>query len=183
MCCILNIGNSIDACFSLWVTLLYSYQRYATRDAERKVQMKKILVTGGTGFLAGWVIRQLLQEGYTVRTTVRSANKFQKIVKMLATVDVDSSNLSYTVADLTSSNGWDEAMDGINDVLHLASPLGGNDQDNPKLIDIAKEGVTHVINAAVNAHVNKVVMTSSEAANYPQKITIISNLMKAFGLT
>ncbi|MDY5629302.1 NAD-dependent epimerase/dehydratase family protein [Limosilactobacillus coleohominis] len=131
--------------------------------------MKKILVTGGTGFLAGWVIRQLLQQGYSVRTTVRSAKKFPKIVKMLDAENVDSSNLSYVVADLTSSNGWAEAMSGITDVLHLASPLGGNDQDNPKLITVAKEGVTHVINAAIGAHVNKIVMTSSEAANYPQK--------------
>lgn len=72
--------------------------------------MKKILVTGGTGFLAGWVIRQLLQQGYSVRTTVRSAKKFPKIVKMLDAENVDSSNLSYVVADLTSSNGWAEAM-------------------------------------------------------------------------
>ncbi|MGN1279607.1 MAG: NAD-dependent epimerase/dehydratase family protein [Limosilactobacillus sp.] len=131
--------------------------------------MKKILVTGGTGFLAGWVIRKLLQQGYSVKTTVRSAKKFQKIVKMLDMVNVDSSNLSYAVADLTSPTGWDEAMSGITDVLHLASPLGGDDQDNPELIKVAKEGVTHVINAAIAAHVDKIVMTSSEAANYPQK--------------
>lgn len=131
--------------------------------------MEKVLVTGGTGFLAGWVIRKLLQQGYSVRTTVRSAKKFQKIIKTLDAVGVDSSNLSYAVADLTSPTGWDEAMKGITGVLHLASPLGGNDQDNPQLIDVAKEGVTHVISTAINAHVDKIVMTSSEAANYPMK--------------
>lgn len=131
--------------------------------------MKKVLVTGGTGFLAGWVIRQLLVQNYQVRTTVRSASKFQQIINMLQQDSINTDNLSYVVADLTSPNGWDEAMDGITDVLHLASPLGGSNPDNPNLIKIAKEGIVNVFQSAIKANVHKIVMTSSEAANYPEK--------------
>lgn len=131
--------------------------------------MKKILVTGGTGFLAGWVIRRLLEQGCSVRTTVRSEQKFSKIVDMLQAAHVDTSKLSYVVTDLTAPNGWDQAMKDVTYVLHLASPLGGNNQDDPHLINVAKEGVTYVIEAAIKAQVDKIVMTSSEAANYPEK--------------
>lgn len=37
--------------------------------------MTNVLVTGGTGFLAGWTIRKLLEKDYVVRTTVRSMKK------------------------------------------------------------------------------------------------------------
>lgn len=45
--------------------------------------MSKVLVTGGTGFLAGWTIRKLLEKGYDVRTTVRSMKKSEKVTSML----------------------------------------------------------------------------------------------------
>lgn len=160
--------------------LLYLKEIYATHDAEWRFEMKKILVTGGTGFLAGWVIRQLLEQGYSVRTTVRSTAKFSKIINMLQAEQIDTSNLSYAIADLTAPNGWQEAMNGITDVLHLTSPLGGNNPDDPSLINTAKEGVTYVLQAAIKEHVNKVVMTSSEAANYPEKSNNAKNLNEDF---
>lgn len=143
--------------------------QHAMQNGEN--EMKKILVTGGTGFLAGWVIRKLLTAHYQVRTTVRSDQKFQRIVNMLQQEGIDTTQLSYVVADLTSSKNWDKAMEGITDVLHLASPLGGNNQDDPQLISVAKNGVVNVISAAIRSKVDKIVMTSSEATNYPDKNT------------
>jgi dihydroflavonol-4-reductase len=127
----------------------------------------KVLVTGGTGFLAGWTIRKLLEKGYDVRTTVRSEKKIDVVQDMLTEEGVDITGLTFAFADLTKSEGWREAMDGIDAVLHIASPLGGNDQEDPALIPTAKSGVENVIRAAIDAGVKKVVMTSSEAACYP----------------
>ena len=93
--------------------------------------MSNVLVTGGTGFLAGWTIRKLLEQGHTVRTTVRSSAKSTVIVDMLAAEGVDTSNVSFAVADLGSSEGWPEAATGIDYVLHLASPLGGENHNAP----------------------------------------------------
>lgn len=131
--------------------------------------MNKVLVTGGTGFLAGWTIRKLLEQGYEVRTTVRSEKKESAVTSMLQHEGVDTENLTFATCDLTKADGWDEAMQGIDYVLHVASPLGGNNHEDPMLIPTAKSGVENVIGAAIRAGVKKVVMTSSEAANYPDK--------------
>ncbi|MGI5988965.1 MAG: NAD-dependent epimerase/dehydratase family protein [Lachnospiraceae bacterium] len=132
-----------------------------------KKEFEKVLVTGGTGFLAGWTIRKLLERGYSVRTTVRSPKKFSAVQDMLMQEGVDTTNLSFAVADLSKADKWPEAMEGMDAVLHIASPLGGNDQENPELIATAKSGVENVIRAAISAGVKKIVMTSSEAACYP----------------
>lgn len=131
--------------------------------------MKSVLVTGGTGFLAGWIIRNLLEKGYMVRTTVRSEKKTESVVRMLQNESVDTENLSFAVADLTKADGWDAAMEGVDSVLHVASPLGGDNHEDPSLIPIAKSGVENVLRAAVNAGIPKVVMTSSQAACFPEK--------------
>ncbi|MDD6221722.1 MAG: NAD-dependent epimerase/dehydratase family protein [Lachnospiraceae bacterium] len=122
---------------------------------EKGIENTNVLVTGGTGFLAGWTIRRLLEKGYTVRTTVRSMAKSEKVTTMLAHENVDTSRLSFAVADLTSAKGWDEAMKGIDYVLHVASPLGGNNHEDPTLIPTAKSGVENVIGAAIRAGVKK----------------------------
>lgn len=131
--------------------------------------MKTVLVTGGTGFLAGWIIRKLLEQGYDVKTTVRSEEKAKSITSMLNHEKVATDSLSFAFADLTKADGWDDAMQGVDYVLHVASPLGGNNHEDPTLIPIAKSGVENVIGAAIKAGVKKVVMTSSGAANYPDK--------------
>ena len=131
--------------------------------------MTNVLVTGGTGFLAGWTIRKLLEKGYTVRTTVRSLSKEEKVNAMLAQENVDTSTLSFAAADLTRAEGWDEAMEGMDYVLHVASPLGGNNHEDPTLIPTARAGVENIFQAAIKAGVKKIVLTSSEAANYPDK--------------
>lgn len=131
--------------------------------------MENVLVTGGNGFLAGWTIRRLLEKGYSVKATVRSEKKGNSLKEMLEHEGVDTMNLTFAIADLTKSDGWYEAMKGIDYVQHVASPLGGNNHEDPTLIPTAKSGVEYVLNAAIKAGVKKVVMTSSEAACYPEK--------------
>ncbi len=129
--------------------------------------MSTVLVTGGSGFLAGWTIRKLLEQGHSVRTTVRSSDKGDLVQAMLNEVGVDTTSYSYAIADLGAAEGWDDAMADIDYVLHTASPLGGEDHNDPSLIPTAKAGALNVINAAIKAEVQKVVMTSSAAAVFP----------------
>ncbi|SRR5579859_404218 len=128
-----------------------------------------VLVTGATGFVGGWCIAALLERGYRVRTTVRSAAKEAAMRGILAPiVGPKGAALEFVVADLTRDAGWGEAVAGCDYVLHVASPLGAEMPKNPDdLIVPAREGTLRVLRAAVKAGVKRVVMTSSVAASSP----------------
>ena len=83
-----------------------------------------VLVTGGTGYVAGWCIVELLQRGYAVRTTVRNLAKEAPVRSAVGAVDND--RLTLFRADLTDDAGWEAATKGCDYVWHVASPLGSN---------------------------------------------------------
>lgn len=145
--------------------------KYTAEDlvasAGKHTMADTVLVTGGTGFVGGWAIVQLLQKGYQVRTTIRSAAKEEQVRKAVATQTEAGSRLSFAIADLTDDKGWAEAVAGCAYVLHIASPLGGAEADGQALIDTAVGGTLRVLKAAVHAGVKKVVLTSSTAACTP----------------
>lgn len=126
----------------------------------------KVLVTGGTGFLAGHTLVQLLLKGFPVRTTLRSLDRKGEILGMLQNAGVsDERHLEFVEADLTKDEHWAEAMKGCDYVLHMASPFpSGEPKDENELILPAREGTLRVLQAAQRAGVKRVVMTSSFAA-------------------
>ena len=125
-----------------------------------------VLVTGGTGFVGGWTIVELLKRGHVVRTTVRSAGKEAQVRRAVATQIEAGDRLSFAVADLISDDGWAAAIAGCQAVLHIASPLGG--ANDAELIAAARDGTLRVVRAAVEGGVSRVVMTSSTAACTPE---------------
>lgn len=134
--------------------------------------METVLVTGGTGYVAGWCIAELLERGYQVRTTVRSARKEQAVRDAVATVVDPGDRLSFAIADLTEDDGWDAAVTGVDYVLHVASPLGDeNTRDAEALIVPARDGALRVLRAATAAGVRRVVMTSAANAASPSSYT------------
>jgi len=127
-----------------------------------------VLVTGGTGFVAGWCIVELLQRGYIVRTTVRDLAKESSVRAAVASGGASSDPLTCVAADLTQDEGWDAAVAGCDYVLHVASPLGRTAPRDPHdLIGPARDGTLRVLRAATNAGVKRVVMTSAAAAARP----------------
>jgi nucleoside-diphosphate-sugar epimerase len=124
--------------------------------------MSRVLVTGGSGFIAGHVILQVLEAGHEVRATVRSPTR-EAEVRALAPKAGD--RLSCAVADLTRDAGWAEAVAGCEYVLHVASPLpSAPPKDENELIIPARDGTLRVLRAARDAGVRRVVVTSSFAA-------------------
>ncbi len=119
-----------------------------------------VLVTGGSGYLAGWMTVRLLQQGYRVRTTVRSLSRESAVRQAVAGQVDPGTRLSFAAADLLEDRGWDEAVQGCDYVIHVASPMG---QGKPKadLVRPAREGTIRLLKAARNADVRRVVLTSS----------------------
>jgi dihydroflavonol-4-reductase len=120
-----------------------------------------VLVTGGTGYLAGWVIAGLLQRGYRVRTTARSLDKAEQVRSAVGEQAGEKAarTIEFAVADLLGDDGWDEATSGVHYVLHTASPMPFDPKAD--LITTAREGTRRVLGAAARAGVTRAVLTSS----------------------
>jgi nucleoside-diphosphate-sugar epimerase len=124
-----------------------------------------VLVTGGSGYLAGWVIAEVLNAGYSVRTTLRSPKREQEVRDSVARISDHADRLSFATADLTSDDGWAEAAAGCKYVLHVASPFPPEQPKDPdELIVPAREGTLRVLKAALDAGAERIVVTSSIAA-------------------
>lgn len=134
----------------------------------------RVLVTGGTGFVGGHCILQLLQKGYQVRTTIRAISRKTEVLEMLKTGGITSfDDLEFIEADLTDDAHWGQAVEGCTYVLHVASPIHLQAlKDENEMITPAVDGTLRVLKAARNAGVNRVVMTSNfGAVGYSHKDT------------
>ena len=124
-----------------------------------------VLVTGGSGFLGGWCVIELLRRGYTVRTTVRSLSREPQVRAAVGSEVDPGDRLTALAADLTGDEGWPEAVEGCDYVLHVASPFPPKQpKDADELILPAREGTLRVLRASLDAGVKRVVVTSSVAA-------------------
>lgn len=147
-----------------------SVKQAATSVANAVTGNKQtILVTGGSGFLAAHVLNVFLEKGYNVRTTVRSeatADKVRKTHKKYT----ESGQLSFAIVkDVAAPGGHDEAVKGVDGVVHTASPFQLSVEDNVRdLLDPAVKGTTEVLEAVrkFNPNVKRVVITSSFASMF-----------------
>ena len=122
----------------------------------------QVFVSGGSGYIAGFLIRQLIAEGWTVHTSIRNLGREAEVRGWL---DVDNSKLQFFAADLLGDDGWAEAMAGCSHVAHVASPLPSNaPKDDDELIVPAREGALRALRFAHAAGIKRFVMTSSVAA-------------------
>ncbi len=128
--------------------------------------MSNVLVTGGSGFLARHVILQLVGEGHVVRTTLRDLAREPEVRASLQSGGMHAeAHLEFARADLERDDGWADAIDGCEYVLHVASPFPATSpKDENELIVPARDGTLRVLRAARSASVRRVVMTSSFAA-------------------
>lgn len=128
-----------------------------------------ILVTGASGYVASWIVKILLEEGYTVRGTVRSTKAFAKITHLKKMEEQFPNKLFLIEADLIEEGSFDEAAKGCKIVIHTASPffIEKTKDVRKQLIDPALNGTKNVLKAVnKSGTVERVVLTSSCAAIY-----------------
>ncbi len=125
-----------------------------------------VLVTGGTGYVAGWVIARLLEHGLTVHATVRNAGDTVRLAYLQALADRSEGCIRFFEADLMTPGSFADAMAGCSTVFHIASPYLIEVKDPQKeLVDPALEGTRNVLQQAnATESVSRVVLTSSCAA-------------------
>jgi nucleoside-diphosphate-sugar epimerase len=126
----------------------------------------RVLVTGGSGFVALHAIQQLLDKGYHVRTTIRSLKRKDEVIASLKNAGITSfENLEFAEADLSFDKGWNEAVKNTDYVLHIASPIFLHlPKHEDEMIRPAVDGTLRVLKAAREAGVKRVVMTSNFGA-------------------
>lgn len=133
--------------------------------------MKRVLITGASGYIGKHITLQLLNQGYSVRASVRNLAKSAEVRSALLPHLFDSSNLDARLTivelDLEKDAGWDLALDGIDVLLHTASPFPiASPMDENDLIRPAVDGTLRALKAAKSAGVTRVILTSSVAAIY-----------------
>lgn len=129
---------------------------------------KPVLVTGATGYVAGWIIKKLLDEGLTVHATVRNPNDSAKLAHLNTMAATSKGSIQFFKADLLDEGSFAEAMKGCELVYHTASPFLTDVKDAQKeLVEPAVLGTRNVLEqAGKTPSVKRVVLTSSCAAIY-----------------
>ncbi|MEO6315449.1 MAG: SDR family NAD(P)-dependent oxidoreductase [Chitinophagaceae bacterium] len=118
----------------------------------------KILVTGGTGFLGAYIIKELVQKGYTVRALRRNT----KLPVFIPAVVFE--NIEWIDGDVLDIAVLEQAMQGIAAVIHCAAMVSFVAADQRQMFKTNIEGTANVVNAALHANVAKLVHISSVAA-------------------
>lgn len=133
---------------------------------------KPVLVTGATGYVAGWLVKKLLEEGITVHAAVRNPDNEQKLAHLNAVAAQTPGSIKYFKSDLLEPGSYKAAMEGCELVYHTASPFTTAVKDPQKeLIDPAVNGTRNVLETANQVDsVKRVVVTSSCAAIYTDAI-------------
>ena len=130
---------------------------------------KPVLVTGGSGYLASWIIKMLLEEGISVNATVRDPSNVQKVEHLEALAKEAAGQLKLFKSDLIDNGSFDEPMQDCELVIHTASPFFITGIKNPEeeLIRPARDGARNVLESAKkNPTVKRIVLTSSVVAIY-----------------
>jgi dihydroflavonol-4-reductase len=117
-----------------------------------------ILVTGGTGFLGSYIIKQLVEEGYAVRA-IRRNNKLPSYISKHILDQVE-----WVDGDILDTVLLEEAMEGIDIVIHSAGIVSFVKKDRKKMYDVNVEGTANVVNIALEKNVRRFIYISSVAA-------------------
>lgn len=132
-----------------------------------------VMVTGASGYIAGWIVKGLLEAGHNVHATVRNPDKPASVDHLKAIAEQAPGTLTLFKADLLDADSFHAPLEGCDILMHTASPfvLDGFSDAHEALVRPAVEGTRHVLEAAKSCKsLKRVVLTSSVAAVYGDNI-------------
>jgi nucleoside-diphosphate-sugar epimerase len=134
-----------------------------------------VLVTGGNGYIASWLVKYLLEDGVDVHATVRNPSDDAKVGHLKRIAESSPGALTLFAADLLDDGAFDEAMTGCELVFHTASPfvISGIKDPQKDLVDPAVQGTRNALDSANRvSSVKRVVLTSSVVSVYGDAVDL-----------
>jgi len=126
---------------------------------------KKVLVTSGKGYLASYIILELLKRNYHVRTTLRSLKKPEKYSHLNNLTSNAKQYLEVVELDLRNEASCVAATSGCDFVFHTVSPSPPkSSKDESEIVQLAVQGTLNILTACLKNKVPKIILTSSIAA-------------------
>ena len=127
--------------------------------------MKKVFVSGGSGYIALHCIAALIKKGFKVKTSIRSLERKKEVIDSISKVINCNNKIEICELDLLKDDGWDDALKDCEYALHTASPVSLLLSNNPDdLIKPAVDGLERCLKSAVKNNIKRFVMTSSFSA-------------------
>jgi dihydroflavonol-4-reductase len=120
-------------------------------------ESRPVLVTGGTGLLGAYLLRELLQQGQSVKAIYRGR-------KPLLLHDHELSRIQWIRGDVLDTTLLAEQMLGVEEVYHCAGVVSFNPSHRDRMMQVNVEGTANVVNAAIAAGVRKLCHVSSVSA-------------------
>jgi nucleoside-diphosphate-sugar epimerase len=118
-----------------------------------------VLITGGTGFIGAYIIKQLVEKGYPVRALKRSTSKLPFFVSTEIFEKVE-----WFEGDVLDAVSLEEAMTDVDSVIHSAAMISFYPGDKNEMYNVNIQGTANMVNTALNKNISRFVHVSSVAA-------------------
>ncbi|XP_039022825.1 putative anthocyanidin reductase isoform X2 [Hibiscus syriacus] len=129
---------------------------------EKQATSKVCCVTGGSGYLGSWLVKKLLEKGYTVHATLRNLDDKSK-VGFLNSLPGAATKLVLFQADIYNPDEFKHAIQGCEFVFHVATPMQTTDtQSSQEIIEAAISGVRSIAESCLQSPaVKRLIYTAS----------------------
>jgi dihydroflavonol-4-reductase len=118
-----------------------------------------ILVTGGTGFIGSYIIRELVSTGHRIRAIKRASSKLPFYIPE----DI-LSQVEWVVADILDLDALDSAMEGVDSIIHSAAVVSFQKRQREEMYKINVDGTANLVNLALDKNIRRFLHISSVAA-------------------
>ncbi|XWS48822.1 hypothetical protein CRYUN_Cryun13aG0109400 [Craigia yunnanensis] len=135
-----------------------------------KQATSKVCVTGGAGYIGSWLVKKLLEKGYTVHATLRNLEDKSK-VGLLKSLPGADTKLVLFQADIYNPNEFKRAIQGCEFVFHVATPQqtgNGSTQSSQEIVEAAISGVRSIAESCIQSQsIKRLIYTASVLATSP----------------